>query len=445
MNAKGKVFSTVYGKNLPVIARGEGIYLYDEAGREYMDSCAGIAVVSIGHGRQEIALQMAEQAKKIAYCAPNHFENVVSREFAEELATVALDELKNFFFTSGGSENNESIMKFIRQYFIIKGEMKRHLFISRNLSFHGATLGALSLCGVKERTRDYESMLLQFPKIPAAFCYHCYYEKSYPSCGIECAKALENAIIKAGPENVAGFFAEPVVNTVGAIVAPKEYFNIVSSICKKYGVIYVDDEVITGFGRLGKWFGIEHWKDVVPDIISCGKGVSGGYSPLGVCMISDKIAGVYEEKNILTTHLITFQSNPLSAMAGLATFKIFKKEEIVEHAAEMGNLFHQEAKKLMEYKIVGDVRGLGMILGVEIVADKKTKKSFAAEKEVSKKMFNAAKKEGFIVYAGRVAVNNDYVDYFQMFPPLIITEDQIMDLLKRVGRAISTVEKELLG
>ena len=442
MRSSGKVFSCIYGADMPVIERGKGIYIYDENGKEYIDSCAGIAVNSLGHGRTDMADAMRDQAAIIAYCAPNHFENNVSKKLAEKLATVSLGDLNNFFFTSGGSENNESIMKLAREYFLAEGKSQKHLFISRQLSYHGATLGTVSLCGVKERREKYEPMLLPFPQIPPAYCYRCPFGGSYPSCNVQCARALEDAIIKAGPENVAGFFAEPVVNTTGCLVPPKEYFKIIADICRKYDVLFIADEVITGFGRLGRWFGLEHWEGVTPDIMSCAKGVSGGYAPLGVCMISDKIALRFEEKKILPAHLITFTSNPMSARAGLKTFEIFEKEKIIENAAIVGEFMHKEAQKLFENPMVGDVRGLGLTLGVEIVQDRKNKKAFPAEKEVSKKISRAAMEEGFLVYAGRITFNGEPVEFFQMFPPLIITKDQVSVLLDKVDRTIKKVQEE---
>jgi adenosylmethionine-8-amino-7-oxononanoate aminotransferase len=439
---KGRVFSIGYGANLPVLVRGEGIYVYDENGKEYIDTCAGIAVVSLGHGRLDVAEALSAQAKELAYCAPHHFENRVSRELAEELGKFTPGDLNYFFFTSGGSECNESIMKIARLYFLAKGLPDKHLFISRQLSFHGATLGALSLCGVKERTDTYEPLLLHFPKIPPPYCYRCPFDSSYPSCGVACARSLERAIVDAGPEKVAGFFAEPVSLTIGPMVPPKEYFHIICDICKKYEVLFIADEVITGFGRLGRNFGIEHW-EAVPDMMSCAKGIASGYAPLGVCMISEKINSVFQEKDVVLNHLLTFSNNPLAARAGLTVQQIFKRERIVEHSAAVGKLFQEEAQKLYENPIVGDIRGLGLVLGVELVEDRKTKKAFSAEKGVVRLIGQACRDEGIMPYTGRAEFNGSFIDFFQIFPPLVIKKDEVLDVLHRIDRAIKKVQRTL--
>jgi adenosylmethionine-8-amino-7-oxononanoate aminotransferase len=441
----GRPFPKDFRERFPLLVRGKGVYVYDEHGNEYLDAAAGLAVVSIGHGRKEVANVLARQAEKLAYCAGNLFENEVAKIYTQRLGKITPGDLNSIYFTSGGSESNEAAMKIARQYFLERGLKSKRLFLGRWLGYHGATLGTLSLSGHKGRRMKYEPLLLPFPHIPPAYCYRCPFDRSYPSCDLACASALEEAIVKAGPKNVAGFFAEPAVAAAcGAAVPPKEYFPMISDICKKYDVLFIDDEVITGFGRTGRNFGIDHW-EVVPDMMTCAKGMSGGYVPLGAVMISDGIRSVFEESGASFEHVFTFSSNPLALAAGLAVLEIIETEGLVERAATLGKILFEETSRLSEYPIVGDVRGLGLMIGVELVKDKDSKEPYPPEKNVAMAVYRAALEEGVIVYPGTGSVDGNSGDLFYLFPPLTIFEEEIKETIGRTDKAIKKVEETLVA
>jgi adenosylmethionine-8-amino-7-oxononanoate aminotransferase len=427
----GRPFPKDFRERFPVLIRGRGVYVYDEHGNEYLDAAAGLAVVSIGHGRKEVADVLARQAEKLAYCAGNLFENEIARIYTQRLGKFTPGDLNNIYFTSGGSESNEAAMKIARQYFLERGLKSKRLFLGRWLGYHGATLGTLSLSGHKGRRIKYEPLLLPFPHIPPAYCYRCPFDRSYPSCDLACASALEEAIVKAGPKNVAGFFAE-------------QYFPMISDICKKYDVLFIDDEVITGFGRTGRNFGIDHW-EVVPDMMTCAKGMSGGYVPLGAVMISDGIRSVFEESGASFEHVFTFSSNPLALAAGLAVLEIIETEGLVERAATLGKVLFGETSHLSEHPIVGDVRGLGLMIGVELVKDKDSKEPYPPEKNVAMAVYRAALEEGVIVYPGTGSVDGNSGDLFYLFPPLTISKGEVKEAIRKVDKAIKRVEETLVA
>jgi adenosylmethionine-8-amino-7-oxononanoate aminotransferase len=429
---------------LPVLVRGDGVHVFDQEGRRYLDAIAGIAVVNVGYGRSEVVQAMAAQAQKLPYCISNLFANEPSRELARRLTELTPGDLNQVHFVSGGSEAVETAIKLARQVHLENGQMQRYLVIARRQSYHGATLGALSATGMGPRRAPYLPLLLDFPHIAPAYCYRCPFDREYPGCDLACAHELEEAILRAGPERVSAFIAEPVVGSAcGATVPPLEYFPLIREICSRYGVLFIADEVITGFGRTGRHFGISHW-DVVPDMMVVAKGLSGGYAPLGAVVASERIRHVFDASDGAFEHIFTYAANPLSTATALAVLDIYVREGLASRAARMGDLLFQKAEALGDHPIVGDVRGLGLLLGMELVMDKETKRPFPPEVRASRRLAAKALARGLVIYPGGGSVDGAQGDHFLICPPLIIREPEIDDLVGMLDEALAELEQELL-
>ncbi len=428
-----------------VAARAEGVYVWDEDGKRYLDGSAGSsAVVSIGHGVPEIAAVMAEQARTLAYAPMHLFTHRPIMELAALLAELAPGSLNKVWFVSGGSEATENAVKLARQYHLERGAGTKHLVISRWQSFHGNTLGAMGFGGHTFRRRRYLPLAQNGPHIPPAYRYRCEYCADRPGCTLHCADALEREIRRQGAENVATFIAEPVVGAaLGAVPAPEGYFQRIREICDRYEVLFIADEVMTGFGRTGRTFGIDHW-GVVPDLIATAKGVSGGYTPLGAVIARDEIVEVLERKgaNFVAGH--TYTGNPLSCAVGLAVLRYLLAHDLVENARVQGERLLEGARALQaRHPIIGDVRGKGLMVGLELVKDRATKAPFSPSLEVSAKVGQAALERGLITYPLQGCVDGVEGDMLKFTPPLCISADQVDELLAILDEALGVVERTL--
>ena len=294
------------------ITKGEGVYVWDSDGKRYIDGSAGPICVNIGHGVKEVAEAVASQMDKISYAHSSHFTTDSVLACAEKLASFTPPSLNKVYFCSGGSEATEAAAKLARQYHLQTGEDSKYKVVARWQSYHGNTLGALSMSGNIARRRRYVPMLLDFPHIPPAYCYRCPFGKKRETCSLDCAWALDKEIKANGPQHISAFIAEPVVGaTLGTCPAPEGYFQVIREICDEHGVLFIADEVMTGLGRTGKNWGIQHW-DVEPDLIATAKGLSGGYMPLGACIVSDGVAEAFKEP---FAHGHTYGSHPVACAA----------------------------------------------------------------------------------------------------------------------------------
>jgi len=427
----------------PRLVRGEGVYIYDDQGKQYLDAIAGIGVVGIGYGRKRVADVIAEQAARLSYAAPNIFRNEPAERFADHLARLMPANLKSIHFTSGGSESVEAAIKLARQYYYERGLESKHLIISRWTSYHGATLGALSATGYPGRRKKFTPYLLDWPHIPPVYCYRCPFDKTYPGCDLPCARALETTINEVGADKVAAFIAEPVVGAAGgALVPPPEYWTMIRNICSRHDVLLIADEVITGFGRTGKPFAVDHW-DVVPDMITMAKGISGGYAALGAVAVSSEIRGVFEEKSMPFDHVFTFMANPISTAAAHEALKIWEEENLSEHAARMGEYLFRQLDVLKKHDIVGDIRGLGLMAGIEFVADRISKEPFPADKSVSKLVGRIALQNGLVTYPGGGMVDGTRGDILSLFPPLIFSQQNVDELADKLDNTLTQVKQYL--
>jgi adenosylmethionine-8-amino-7-oxononanoate aminotransferase len=429
-----------------MVERGEGVYLYDTDGRRYLDGSGGAIVVNVGHGVREVVDAMAEQATQAAYAHPTMFTSRPAELYAEALADVVPLPDARFFFLSSGSEAVETAIKLARQVHVERGEAGRYLIISRWQSYHGTTLGALSLTGEPRMRRPFRPMLPEVPHIPPSYCYRCPFGLTYPECDLRCANALEEEIKQVGPENVAAFVAEPVSGaSLGAVVPPDGYWRRIREICDRYGVLWIADEVMTGFGRAGRWFAFQHW-EVVPDLVAMSKGVSGGYCPLSVTAARGELVDAIVSGSGDFVHGGTFSHHPVTTAAGLAVLRYLQNHDLVAEAARKGVLLGQKlCRGLEDLPCVGDVRGVGLIWGVEFVADRATKEPFPPQSHFAHRVADAAFERGLIVYPDSGCVDGTAGDHLTLGPPFVITPEQMDELVTLLRGAVEAVLESLPG
>ncbi len=446
MEPESHLFHRVPGAPLPLAVRGEGVFIYDRHGHRYLDGCSGALVANLGHGREDIARAIADQAARLAYVHGGAFTTEPAETLARMLAALAPGDLNRVFLVSGGSEATETALKMARQYWVERGRPEKYLVISRRLSYHGATLGALAMSGHAARRRPYRPLLADFPQIPPCYHYRCPFCEDEPDCNLRCAYALEEEILRVGPEYVAAFIAEPVVGAAaGATTPPPGYFEAVRRVCDRYDVLFIADEVMTGFGRTGRMFGIEHWA-TVPDIIAAGKGLSAGYAPLGAVIAREEIYRTIQSGSGGFIHGFTYSGHPPSAAAGVAVLTILQEEGLVEAAARQGEYLKAGLLRLQDrHPIIGEVRGKGLMLGLEFVRDRTKKEPFARGLKVSERVVAAALRRGLCVYPGSGTVDGVRGDHILVGPPLVISRAELDLLLSALDGALSDVEDQLLG
>lgn len=438
---KGHVFYRKLTHTYPLITRGEGIYLYDERGKRYIDGSGGALVVNIGHGRREVLQKITEQMEQVSYVHGIQFTTKSIEEYAEALGEVLPRGLERIYFLSGGSEACEAAIKFARQYFLESGQPERWRVIARWHSYHGNTLGALSLSGRIGNRKPYLPLLIDFPHFPPPYCYRCSFGLAYPKCELECAKALENVIQMEGPETISAVILEPIIGaTIGAVIPPDGYLSSIRKICERYGILYIDDEVMTGMGRSGKWFAVEHWK-VTPDIMVLGKGMSGGYFPLSAMITRTKFVDQMKEKTGEFVHGHTFSHHPVACAAGFAVLEYIRKNELIEKCASRGEYLLNRLEELKAFPFVGDVRGKGLMTAIEFVKDQKTREPFPREAKFTEKVIDSAFDNGLVLYPGTGFVDGVNGDMVMVGPPLIIEEGQIDEIIDILKKTLSIIEK----
>ena len=420
----------------PLAERGKGVYLWDSDGRRYIDGSGGAAVVNIGHGVAEIAQAIAEQAAHVAYVHGTVFSTDVLEKYSERLAALTPITTPRFYYLSSGSEAVETALKFARQVSLARGEATREVVISRWGSYHGATLGALAVTGKPKMRTPFAPLIRDHPHIPPPYCYRCPIGATHPSCDLACAQALENEILHQGVDRVMAFIAESVGGaTLGAVVPPVGYWQRIASICDRYGLLLIVDEVMTGYGRTGRWFGIEHF-GAQPDIITMGKGVTGGYFPLSITAVRDSDVELIREAHEDFVHGSTYSHHAVGAAAAQATLDYLEQHNLVAASAKLGTYLGQQLRdKLSELPCIGDVRGLGMLWGVEFVADRKSKAPFSPEEHFSRRVGDLAFERGVIFYPGSGCVDGVRGDHLLIAPPFVINEaviDEMVSILREV-------------
>ena len=441
-SARSAVFRRSFRKTLPSAVRGEGVYLWDTEGKRYLDFSGSAAVNFVGHGVPEISAAMAEQAHQLEFVHTSQFTTPLAEEYAKSLLEFAGENFQGgaVFFTCGGSEAVETALKLARQYQMETGQAKRYQVLSRAQSYHGSTLGALSVSGNKRRREIYLPMVREFAHVGTPYCYRCNYDctDGCRKCGEEYAAELERAI-EAASGQAAAFIFEPVSGaTLGAVVPPPGYLQKVAEVCRRHGVLLVADEVMTGMGRTGRNFAVAHW-DVAPDLIIAAKGLSSGYAPLGAVIATKRIVDGLVSGAFL--HGFTYSAHPISLAAGRAVLDCLKTRGLVHAAGSAiestaGKKLEHSLAALMDLATVGDVRGIGLLRGVEFVSDKASKRPFDPQLNFAGRVTQAALQRGVLVYPIQGCVDGISGDHLLIAPPAVITAEQIDWAVQQLAEAI---------
>lgn len=430
----------------PVISHGLGVYLYDQLGRRYLDGCSGAVTANIGHGVQEIIQAMSQQAQQIAFVYRSQFTSEAAETLAAALASLAPGDLNWSFFVNSGSEATETAMKVAIQYWQERGFHGKNRVLARWTSYHGITLGALSMSGHVLRRRRFSPILQDLPVASSPYLYRSPYVGSLEDIGRRYAMEVEQAVHRIGPDNIAAFIAEPVVGAAGgALVPPNGYLQHIREICDRNDILFIADEVMTGMGRTGKMFAVQHW-NIVPDMIVVGKGLSAGYTPIAATLISDRIIHTIRRGSgeIISGH--TYSANPLSTATALAVVRYVTRNHLAEQAYLKGKYLMERLMDLADHtRIVGDVRGLGLLRGLEFVRDKKTKEPFPFSFQVTNRVVRQAFNNGLLVYAAAGAIDGQAGDAILVAPPLTIAESEIDELIDTLRDAIAQVEDQVLS
>jgi adenosylmethionine-8-amino-7-oxononanoate aminotransferase len=431
-------------RDFPRAVRGEGVYLWDENGDRYLDFCSSAAVNFIGHGVAEIADAMAAQARQLEFVHSSQFTTPLAEDYARELLSFAGPGFEGgcVYFTAGGSEAVETALKLARQYQVEIGHPERYQIFSRNQSYHGATLGALAVSGNRRRRLVYLPMVREFIHVGMPYCYRCAYDcaDGCRNCGQEYAGELDHAFGRANCE-AAAFIFEPVSGaTLGAVVPPPGYLQKVAEVCHKHNAILIADEVMTGVGRTGRNFAVDHW-NVAPDILVTAKGLSSGYAPLGAVLVTKKIADAIARGSGAFVHGFTYNAHPVSLAAGRAVLGYVQKLSLVNAAdsAFPGTPAHrlkESLSTLRDLRPVGDVRGIGLLWAVEFVADKKTKEPFPSASNFAGRVACAAMQRGVSVYPLQGCADGIAGDHILIAPPAVITDCDLQFAVDALQEAI---------
>lgn len=416
-----------------ICARAEGTTLFDTEGHQYIDGLSGLWNVNVGHGRHELAKTAADQIVQLGYfsCYAGT-TNIPAIRLASRLKELAPETLNHTFFTSGGAVSNDSAIKTARYFWQRAGKLAKNKIISRKHAYHGVTIGAMNATGMEAYWSDFASHLPGYVHIDAPYPYH--YKPVDPTvgCGEASALALEEAILREGPETVAAFIGEPVQGAAGVIVPPDDYWSRVREICTKYDVLLIADEVITGFGRIGHWFGLSHW-NVIPDIITFAKGVTSGYLPLGGIIVSDTIHECIENapEDRKWNHSFTYSGHPTCCAVGLANIDLIEHEGLIERSREMGTRLMNGLRSLQSLAHVGDIRGVGLMAAVEVMEDPSSRKPYKSALKMGSQVVNKMLRTGVYTRCRGDSVN--------FAPPLVITAEELDRMINIAGHAIELV------
>ncbi|MFJ1744687.1 aspartate aminotransferase family protein [Streptomyces sp. NPDC088116] len=420
---------------VPTIVRGEGTYIYDDRGKRYLDGLSGLFVVNAGHGRRELAETAYRQGQELAFFPVWSYAHPKAVELAERLAHYAPGDLNKVFFTTGGGEAVETAWKLAKQYFKLTGKPTKYKVISRAVAYHGTPQGALSITGLPALKAPFEPLVPGAHKVPNTNIYRAPVHGDDPEAfGRWAADQIEQQILFEGPETVAAVFLEPVQNAGGCFPPPPGYFRRVREICDQYDVLLVSDEVICAFGRLGTMFACDKF-GYVPDMITCAKGMTSGYSPIGACVISDRLAEPFYQGDNTFLHGYTFGGHPVSAAVGLANLDIFEREGLNQHVLDHEGAFFDTLKKLRDLPIVGDVRGNGFFYGIELVKDKVTKETFTDE-ETERVLYGFLSKR--LYESGLYCRADDRGDPVVQLAPPLISDQSTFNEIETILRAVLT-------
>jgi adenosylmethionine-8-amino-7-oxononanoate aminotransferase len=442
------IFPRNFLKKYPHATRAEGCFVYTDDGKRYMDASGGAAVVTIGHGVEEIGRAMAEQASRVAYVHSSQFQTEIAEKLARRILKLAPDGMQpegRVYFTSGGSEATETALKLARQYWLERGETKRFRVLSRLQSYHGSTVGALSVSGNVRRREPFAPMLAEWGHIPPCYCYRCPYGLRFPECNVECADELNRMLERDGAEDVAAFIFEPVVGaTLGAVAPPEGYVQRIAEICRQHGILLIADEVMTGMGRTGKPFAVEHW-GATPDMILVGKGIASGYAPLGAVIVSGRVAETVSRGSGTFLHGFTYNAHPVATAAGNAVLDYIERDNLFARVDVAGKEMRAALEPLKKFSVVGDVRGMGLLWGIEFVQDKETREPFPPDARIAYRIQEDALEAGIMTYPIQGCVDGTRGDHILLAPPFTITSAMIQMLAAGLEKAIAALEKTHLA
>ena len=440
---KSHSISVFINQEYPAIVRGEGIYLFDNNGNRYIDASSGPILCSLGHGVKEMADAMQEQTLRTAYVFRMDFTTPELEECCSRICEKTNHVMEKVFMVSGGSEATEIAIKLARKYHLENGNPSKFKIISRWLSYHGMTMGSLSLSGFPFRRADYVPYLHGTYHIAPGYCYRCWFNQKPETCNLECARALENEIMMQGPETVAAFIAEPFSGMSLCAAAPRrDYFKKIREICDKFDVLLIMDEVMTGFGRTGKYFAYEHY-ETPPDLIALGKGIAGGYFPLGAVAVTHKVIDAMAKGSGIFAAGHTWAGNPLGAAVANKTMDLLEEQNLVARCAEMGIYLGQKLEGLRSHPIVGDVRGEGLMRGVEFVKDKKTKEPLDPALKFWIDLHAQALTRGLVLETSGGCERGQAGDMMMLGPSFIVTRDEIDEIIGLLDEVLTDMEKKL--
>ena len=434
------LFPRSFRKAYPEAVRGEGCTLITADGRRILDAAGSAAVVSVGHGRKEVADAMAAQAAQLAFAHTSQFHTAIAGQLAERLLALAPAPFRKggrVIFTSGGSEAAETALKLARQFHLERGEPDRVRMVSRRQSYHGSTLGAMAVSGNVARRAPYEALLPEWGHIAPCYCYRCPFGKTYPDCGIACAEDLEALLQEVQPSSVAAFFFEPISGaTLGAAEPPDGYAQRIAEICRQHGVLLIADEVMTGMGRTARPFAVDHWA-VSPDMILLGKGLASGYAPLGAVLVAPRVAEAIAAGSGAFAHGFTYQAHPVAMAAGHAVLDILLREKLFDRVQSAGAALRLALEPLTASPFVGDVRGRGLLLGIELLRDRAARQPFPAVLGIAERVRETAYEHGVAVYPIQGCVDGAAGDHLLLAPPFILTDAEAGQIAAALEAALA--------
>jgi adenosylmethionine-8-amino-7-oxononanoate aminotransferase len=442
MPQNSALFPRNFRKSYPIAARGEGCWIIDQTGRRYLDASGQAAVVSIGHGVSEIGQAMAQQSSQLAFAHTTQFHSAPAEKLARRLLALAPSNFHSggrVHFTSGGSEATETAIKLATQFHLESGQSSRYRVASRRQSYHGSTLGAMTVSGNVARRAPYQPMLAEWGHIAPCFCYHCPFANKFPDCAIACANDLENFLSANDAATVAAFIFEPVVGaTLGAAVPPDGYAQRIAAICRDRGILLIADEIMSGMGRTGKPFAIQHW-NVEPDIILVGKGIASGYAPLGAVLIAPRVVDAFDRGSGAFQHGFTYQAHPVATASGNAVLDYIESQKLYDRVEPAAKILRAELSSLESHPNVGEIRGLSLLLGIEFVKDKSTREPFPKENNIADRIRQAAFDENVLTYPTQGCVDGVNGDHILLAPPFIVSPQECRLIAAAIGSALRKV------
>ncbi|WP_162297939.1 aspartate aminotransferase family protein [Halalkalibacillus sediminis] len=439
------VFHRNFNNNYPLIERGEGVYLYDTQGVRYLDGSSGAVAVNIGHGVQEVVNAMTKQASHVAYVHTLRFETSLQHELASMIASLAPGDLDTVYFTSGGAEANESALKLARQYHLGNNDQEKFKVISHSISYHGNTMRTLSIGGDQKRKELYDKelhggVIHLAPPYGKRSDFENLQEDEYVDY---CLNQIEKKILEEDPETISCFLIEPIVGSqIAAFPMPDGYLKGIRKLCTQYNILLVADEVMTGFGRTGEMFAVNHWR-VTPDIITFAKGVSSAYAPLGGMIVNNKTIQTIKDKwDGKFAHGYTFSGHPVALAAGKANINYLLDKELVPNVKQKGRYLRKRLSELMEkFTCIGDLRGRGLMLGFEIYKNKKTREPFNQSQKAAEELNQICIENGVVFYPGQGLIDQQPFDHILVAPPFVITDNEIDHMVDLLEKSLKIFER----